>query len=84
MQHVNVGELIKRENLHDGYDDEYDTHLLNEDKLCDYLDPMITAGGIIVDFHTCDFFPEDWFDLVIVLRASNTNIYDRLQARSVT
>ena len=26
-------------------------------------------------------FPERWFDLVLVLRCSNTLLYDRLQAR---
>ena len=35
-------------------------------------------GGNIIDFHSCDFFPERWFDLVLVLRADNTVLYDRL------
>ncbi|CAM9243036.1 unnamed protein product [Discosporangium mesarthrocarpum] len=38
-------------------------------------------GGNVVDFHSCDFFPEDWFDLVLVLRAETSTLYDRLQAR---
>jgi adenylate kinase len=25
-------------------------------------------GGILVDYHGCDFFPERWFDLVVVLQ----------------
>lgn len=83
LNHINVGDLVKREDLHHGYDAEFDTYTLNEDRLCDFLEPMMTAGGNIVDFHTCDFFPDDWFDLVIVLRATNTNVYDRLQARCV-
>jgi broad-specificity NMP kinase len=28
------------------------------------------------------FFPERWFDLVFLVRASNTVIFDRLQARN--
>jgi hypothetical protein len=28
----------------------------------------MTAGGNVVDFHSCDFFPERWFDLVVILR----------------
>ena len=40
-------------------------------------------GGNIVDFHSCDFFPERWFDLVIVLQTDNTILYDRLEKRYV-
>lgn len=29
--HINVGELVKEKNLHDGWDDELDCYLLNED-----------------------------------------------------
>jgi adenylate kinase len=35
----------------------------------------------IVDFHTCDFFPERWFDLVVVLRTDNSILYPRLESR---
>lgn len=41
----------------------------------------MSAGGIIVDYHGCDFFPEHWFDAVFVLKTDNTILYDRLQAR---
>ena len=37
--------------------------------------------GLIIDFHSCDFFPERWFDLVLVLRADTDKIYDRLTER---
>lgn len=38
-------------------------------------------GGVVLDYHACDFFPERWFDLVIVLRCDNTKLYDRLVTR---
>ena len=41
----------------------------------------MSEGGKVVDFHSCEIFPERWFDLVIALRAETHNIYDRLQAR---
>ena len=41
---------------------------------------MLT-GGNVVDYHGCDFFPERWFDLVIVLQTDNSVLFDRLQAR---
>ena len=43
----------------------------------------LAAGGCIVDYHGCDFFPERWFDLVLVLRADNTVLFDRLVKRCV-
>jgi adenylate kinase len=45
------------------------------------MEPIMGRGGNIVDFHTCDFFPERWFDLVVVLQTNNTVLYDRLLQR---
>lgn len=42
----------------------------------------MAAGGNIVEYHSCDFFPERWFDLVFVVRCNNTLLYDRLEARN--
>ena len=36
---------------------------------------------MVVDHHSSEFFPERFFDLVVVLRTDNTVLYDRLQAR---
>lgn len=50
-------------------------------QLLDYLEPMMSEGGIVLEHHTVDFFPERWFDLVLVLRCDNTVLYDRLVNR---
>lgn len=47
----------------------------------DDMEEAMGEGGVIVDFHSCEFFPERWFDLVLVLRASNTVLFDRLKKR---
>lgn len=39
------------------------------------------SGGNIVEYHSCDFFPERWFDAVFVIQCNNTILYDRLQER---
>ena len=50
--------------------------------VCDELEPLMSQrGGIILEFHSCDFFPERWFQLVVLLRCDNTNLYDRLKER---
>ncbi len=53
------------------------------DQVCDELEDMLLQGGNVVDFHTCDFFPERWFQLVVVLRADNAVLYPRLEKRCV-
>ena len=45
------------------------------------LEEMQEPGGLIVDFHGAELFPERWFDLVLVLRAENSILYPRLQSR---
>ena len=50
-------------------------------QVCDALEDDLTAGGNIVDYHGCDFFPERWFDLVIVLQTDNTVLWNRLEKR---
>ncbi len=40
-----------------------------------------SSGGVILEHHSSSFFPERWFDLVVILRADNTVLYDRLAKR---
>jgi hypothetical protein len=48
----------------------------------DELEPLVEAGGgLILDWHTCDAFPERWVDLVVVLKCHHTQLWDRLEAR---
>ena len=50
--------------------------------MVDFIEPYVgQVGGYIVDFHTVDFFPERYFDLVVYLRVDNTVLYDRLLER---
>lgn len=38
-------------------------------------------GGVIIDYHSAEMFPERWFDIIFVLRTDNTILYDRLSER---
>jgi hypothetical protein len=69
LRHVNVGDIVKAEQCHSGRDAAFDTLILDEEKLLDALEPALAGGGCVVDFHSCDVFPQEWFDLVLVLRA---------------
>lgn len=52
-------------------------------QVVDELEDKMTEGGVIVDYHGCDFFPQRWFDVVFVLRTHNTQLYTRLESRYV-
>ena len=53
-------------------------------QLCDELEEAMSEGGVILDTHSCiDYFPERWFDLVVVLRTDNSALYARLESRCV-
>lgn len=47
----------------------------------DFLEEKLKTGGKVVEFHSSGFFPERWFDLVVLLRTNNTQLYDRLALR---
>ncbi|XP_065060287.1 adenylate kinase isoenzyme 6-like [Rhopilema esculentum] len=81
MKFINVGELAEKEQLYDGWDEELQCHILDEDRVVDEIDGYISEGGYIIDYHGCDYFPERWFEIVFVLRTDNTVLYDRLQKR---
>ena len=81
LKHINCSALVKKKQLSTERNEEYDCLMLDEDALCDEIEDAMDEGGNIVDFHSIDFFPERWFDLVLVLRTDNTILYDRLKGR---
>lgn len=38
-------------------------------------------GGLVLDWHTCDVWPERWVDLVVVLRCDHSVLWERLEKR---
>lgn len=84
MTHLNVGEIAQQENFYESYDEERQCQILDEEKLLDHLEELTKDGGVIVEYHGCDFFPERWFDVVFVLRTNTAKLYDRLVARGYT
>ncbi|KAF8572274.1 hypothetical protein P879_01826 [Paragonimus westermani] len=81
LNYVSINDVAKAGELYDGYDTMNDCHILDEDRVLDALEAMMSSGGQIVDYHACDFFPERWFDAVFVLRTDNSVLYPRLVSR---
>ncbi|KAJ4001242.1 AAA domain-containing protein [Lentinula boryana] len=82
LRHINVGDLVKEKGLYEEYDAEWQSYTVDEDKLLDELEPIVAEGGVILDWHTCEIFPERWPDLVVVLRCEHSQLWDRLEKRS--
>ncbi|KAK3297547.1 AAA domain-containing protein [Chaetomium fimeti] len=81
LRHISVNEVVKDRECHEGWDDEFQSWIVDEDKLLDAIEEDAKQGGCIIDWHACDLFPKSWIDLVVVLRADTATLYDRLKAR---
>lgn len=81
LRHVDVGAFARERGLLGEYDGRLHCHYLDEDGVLDALEPMMSDGGVLLDHHSVDWFPERWVHLVIVLRASTHVLHDRLTAR---
>ncbi|CAG9763283.1 unnamed protein product [Ceutorhynchus assimilis] len=81
MRWLEISKIAIENGCLEEYDEVYKCPVLDEDKLMDGLEEIMRHGGNIVDYHSCEFFPERWFDAVYVLRADTATLYDRLKAR---
>lgn len=81
LRAIDVGALVRDKQLYTEWDEEYQTHVLDEERLLDEMEDEMEAGGAVVEYHGADLFPERWFDLVLVLRAENSMLYSRLESR---
>jgi len=81
MEWISIGKFAKDNDCLGEWDEEYSSHELDEDKLLDLLEQKQAPGGIVLEHHVTDIFPERWFDIVFVLRTNNTLLYDRLSSR---
>lgn len=82
MEWINIGKIAEEHKCYSEYDDEYQCQVLDEEKVVKVLKKKLKKGGLIVDYHGCDFFPEDLFDAVFVLRSATDVLHDRLVARN--
>merc|ERR1711881_2196 len=85
VNHVCVGDIAKDNNYYESYDEQLQTHVLDEDKLLDDLEERVGNGrseSSVVDYHHSELFPERWFDLVVVLRVDSDALWKRLESRN--
>ncbi|OAA77445.1 POS9-activating factor FAP7 [Akanthomyces lecanii RCEF 1005] len=82
LRHISVNQVVKDKDCHEGWDEDFQSWIVDEDKLLDAIEDEVKQGGCLIDWHACDLFPRSWIDLVVVLRVDSTTLYDRLKARN--
>ncbi|KAL9611305.1 MAG: hypothetical protein Q9167_004029 [Letrouitia subvulpina] len=82
LEHLSISHLVKERGWHEGWDPDKQSWIVDEDKLLDAVQDDLKEGGNIIDWHACDLFPKKYIDLVIVLRAKPSTLYDRLKERN--
>ncbi|TDZ14137.1 Adenylate kinase isoenzyme 6-like protein HBR1 [Colletotrichum orbiculare MAFF 240422] len=81
LKHLSVNQIVKDRGCHEGWDEDFQSWIVDEDKLLDSIENEVANGGYLIDWHACDLFPRSWVDLVVVLRVDSNTLYDRLTAR---
>ena len=81
FKNINIGKLVNEKKLYKNWNKEFDVPEFDDDMVNDELEPMLNEGGVILDFHSSSFLPEDLINFVVLLRCNNTELYDRLLAR---
>lgn len=88
LRAYNVSKISLNNKMTDGFDDDRDTTIIDEDAICDYLESEGMGsfgqndGGMIVEYHSSDFFAERYFDIIIVLRCDIKELNKRLFERN--
>jgi hypothetical protein len=41
FQHLNVGDIVKQHGFHEGWDEEWQTYTIDEDRLLDYMEEIV-------------------------------------------
>ena len=44
LRHLQVGDIVRQESAHEGWDEEHESYILDEDKLVDAMEPMLEPG----------------------------------------
>lgn len=81
LRHIDLSEFAKERHLLAGHDDTLNCDYLHEDAVLDALEPIMADGGVVLDHHSSDWFPERWIQMVVALRTTTEALYDRLQER---
>lgn len=79
----NISKFAIENNCIASYDATLETHVIDEDKLTEKLEPLLIEKKLnIIECIHADLLPYDIVNWVFVCRTDNTKLYDRLKARN--
>lgn len=87
-EHLELGEMIKKEGLYLGYDHERDTLILDVETFQEKTKEIIEGnegekeGFLVIDSHVADLIPRDLVDLVVVLKCNPKVLRERLKEKA--
>ncbi|KAL3316889.1 hypothetical protein Ciccas_004452 [Cichlidogyrus casuarinus] len=81
MNLISINDLAQKLNAYSGADDAHDAKILDDDRIIDEIEETINDGGHIIEYHSSDWFPENWFHAIFVLRTFNDVLFQRLNLR---
>lgn len=53
MTHLNIGDIVKQHGFHNGFDDEWKSYIVDEDRLLDYLEEVVNPEDGPAETGTC-------------------------------
>lgn len=81
LRHLEINSIVRARDLGSGFDASRNSTIVDEDALVDAIEPQLKEGGNIIDWHACDLWPSSLVDLVVVVRCSTEELFDRLGKR---
>jgi adenylate kinase len=84
---ISLNELVIERNFVVEYDQERETSIIDEEKLLKFLNKMIknrmknSIDYLIIEGHFSDMIPEEYMDLVFILRCHPDELFVRLKKR---
>jgi adenylate kinase len=81
LRALDVGAYARSKALTKAYDEAWASWELDEEALLDALEEEVRPGGVVLDWHCSEIYPERWVDLVVVLTCDHELLWTRLEKR---
>lgn len=57
MTHLNIGDIVKQHGFHNGFDEEWKSYIVDEDRLLDYLEEVVNPEDGAAETGECSEQP---------------------------
>ncbi len=83
-KYIDVNKIIKEKKLAEGYDEELDSYIVNEDKLVKVIKDLIEKSRkkLVIDSHLSHYLPKKYVELCIITKCDLKELKIRLKKRN--